>query len=186
MSESDPETSLQPYESGSSRRGFVSTTCATVMGAGLVASYGTFFSYAGRYLYPAHPPEQGWMFVVEIARLKMGESLPFFTPAGESVAITRQGEAGTVEDFIALSSTCPHMGCHVHWEGFKNRYFCPCHNGVFNPQGVAISGPPADAGQSLSRYPLKIKNGLLFIKVGLEVLAETCEPMDGTDGSEVC
>ena len=31
-------------------------------------------------------------------------------------------------------------------------------------------GPPADAGQSLVKYPLRVDNGLLFIEVPLEGL----------------
>ena len=83
------------------------------------------------------------------------------------MSITRQGEAGSVDDFIALSSTCPHLGCQVHWEPKNNRFFCPCHNGALDPAGNPTAGPPADAGQSLPEYELKIDAGLLFIKVKL-------------------
>jgi Rieske Fe-S protein len=53
----------------------------------------------------------------------------------------------------------------VHWEPGDDRFFCSCHNGVFDPQGKATSGPPAVEEQDLARYELKIENGLLFIKV---------------------
>jgi phenylpropionate dioxygenase-like ring-hydroxylating dioxygenase large terminal subunit len=59
----------------------------------------------------------------------------------------------------------------VHWEAQNNRFFCPCHNGVFTPEGKATSGPPADAGQSLFRFPLKVENDLLFIEVSTDKLA---------------
>ncbi len=71
---------------------------------------------------------------------------------------------------MALSSTCPHLGCKVHWEAPENRFFCPCHNGAFDPSGRAIAGPPAEAGQSLGRYPLRIEGGLLYIEVPTERL----------------
>ena len=35
---------------------------------------------------------------------------------------------------------------------------------------VSIEGPPAEAGQSLPRYPLKVLNGLLYIEVTTETL----------------
>jgi hypothetical protein len=41
---------------------------------------------------------------------------------------------------------------------------------VFDPQGTATEGPPADAGQSLARYPLMVENGMLFIEVRTEAL----------------
>ena len=49
----------------------------------------------------------------------------------------------------------------------EQRFFCPCHRGVFDPNGVAVSGPPADAGQSLSSIPLEVdeKSGVIYIEV---------------------
>ena len=75
------------------------------------------------------------------------------------------------EAFAALSSVCPHLGCQVHWQPQNDRFFCPCHNGVFAPDGTGIGGPPGDAGQSLPRYPLKLENGLLFIEVDRSEIA---------------
>ncbi len=69
------------------------------------------------------------------------------------------------EDFFALSSVCPHLGCRVHWEKHYDRFFCPCHNGAFGPSGKAISGPPADDKQNLPHYPLKIVSGSLYIEM---------------------
>lgn len=140
----------------------------TAMAGGLAAGYGAFGGLAARYLYPAHPPDTAWVFVAPVDRVAQGEAIRFTTPSGAPAAIARQATTGDVSDFIALSSTCPHLGCAVHWEAANNRFFCPCHNGVFDPSGKATAGPPADAGQSLLRYPLKIEDGLLFIEVPVE------------------
>ena len=142
-----------------------------VMGGGLVAGYGVFAAIAGRFLYPANPPEQRWLYVARVADVPPGESLRYTAPSGARINIARQGDSGTADDFVALSSTCPHLGCQVHWEGHNNRFFCPCHNGVFDPAGVATGGPPAEAGQSLASYPLRIENGLLYIQAPTERLA---------------
>ena len=79
---------------------------------------------------------------------------------------------GDVDDFIALSSTCPHLGCQVHWEAAHDRFFCPCHNGVFDPSGRGLSGPPGEAGLSLPSYNLRVDNGLLFIEVPVTRLTQ--------------
>lgn len=150
------------------RRGFIATTSSVAMTAGLFAGYGTFFAIAGRFLYPAGPDVLGWMFVATVDSVKIGDALTYFTPSGAKVVIARQREDGAASDFIALSSTCPHLGCQVHWEAVNDRFFCPCHNGTFDPQGLPTGGPPADSHQSLPRYPLRIENGLLFIEVPLE------------------
>jgi cytochrome b6-f complex iron-sulfur subunit len=146
------------------RRSFLA---ASTMACGLTAGYGLFGGLAARYLYPAHPLERTWLYVGRVADLSPGETVDFETPAGQRVAITRHGEAGGVEDFIALSSICPHLGCKVHWQAPQQRFFCPCHNGAFDAQGVAKEGPPHDANQSLARFPMQVENGLLFIEVSV-------------------
>ena len=153
-----------------SRRAFTGKLTFCAMAGGLAAGYGGMGAVAARYLFPARPVARRWMFVAELGRLKAGDSLLYTAPNGAPINIARKGDAGTAEDFIALSSTCPHLGCQVHWEAQNGRFFYPCHNGIFNPEGKGIGGPPGDAGQSLPRYPLKIENGLLMIEVPVEKL----------------
>jgi Rieske Fe-S protein len=149
---------------------FLSFASTAAMAAGLLSGYGAFFYMAGRFLYSAHPRKLAWLFVAEVPKVKNGEVLRFQTPAGQLVTITRRGETGTEADFLALSSTCPHLGCQVHWEPQNNRFFCPCHNGVFEPSGKAIAGPPAEARQSLPNFPLHVENGLIFVQAPIEML----------------
>lgn len=159
------------------RRDFLATTSNVAMAGGLLASYGTFFYMAGRFLYPAAPQPKTWMFVAPVAEIALGESLTITDPTGASVVIARrertpeeEEKEPSVDEFIALSSVCPHLGCRVHWEALNNRFFCPCHNGVFDPEGNATEGPPAATNppQSLSRYPLRIDGGNLMIEVPTE------------------
>ena len=166
------------------RRNFLSRMSSVAMVGGLAGGYGVFAAIAGRFLVPRGPEDRGWMFVSDVKRLKVGDSLVFRTPAGAPVNVARQGEAGDVSDFVALSSTCPHLGCQVHWESQNDRFFCPCHNGVFDRSGKGIGGPPGEAGQSLLRYPLRIEKGLLYIEVPLTSLAEGEEPRPEGDGPE--
>jgi Rieske Fe-S protein len=140
------------------------------MTGGLLCGYGTLGLMAGQFLYPAGARKMAWVFVTETARVKPGDVLHYQTPSGQTVTVTRRGESGTEEDFLALSSTCPHLGCQVHWEQANNRFFCPCHNGVFDPSGKGTGGPPGDAGQSLPHYSLRVEGGLLFIQVPVESL----------------
>ena len=167
MAKKENKTELQ--EKSSDRRFFLSTG---IMGCSLIAGYGTFAVFAGQYLYSdaSGSGSKAWRFVAKLKGLVVGETIDYESPAGAKIVIARQTDNGTVDDFVALSRVCPHLGCLVHWQQLNNRFFCPCHNGVFNPQGKAISGPPAEAGQSLAKYPLKIDNHLLFIEVPIEGL----------------
>ena len=165
MVETTDRDSEAPQAETSDRREFMNRASGIAMVAGLVGGYGAFGAVACRYLYPARPDEGMWQFVADLSQLGVGDSLLYRAPAGETVNITRGGSRGTAADFVALSSTCPHLGCQVHWQGPQERYFCPCHNGTFDAAGVATGGPPGDAGQTLPRYPLRVDGNLLFILV---------------------
>jgi nitrite reductase/ring-hydroxylating ferredoxin subunit len=156
------------------RRAFLNSASAATMAGGLTAGYGTFFAWAGRYLFPADVRTL-WLFVCDAAAIAPGGSRAFESPTGVAVTVTRRGDSPadrppSVDQFLALSSVCPHLGCRVHWEPHNARFFCPCHNGVFDAEGKATSGPPADAGQRLPPYPLLVENGLLFIQMPVETL----------------
>lgn len=153
------------------RRRLMSGLSKLAMAVGLVGGYGVFAGLLGRFLYPSSSGGRGWMLIAPVNEIRDGAALNFETPSGAMVVIARNGRWGDVGDFIALSSICPHLGCQVHWEPHNNRFFCPCHNGVFTPQGVAVEGPPAKEGQSLPRFPLKVERGLLYIEVSNEELA---------------
>ncbi len=154
------------------RRRFLGWLSGAGMFAGLTAGYGSFATMIARYIYPSNGRQKSWLFVAPIHEVGRGETLLFRTPSGEIVAIIRKGDAADSESFIALSSTCPHLGCQVHWQPAQDRFFCPCHNGVFSPDGTSTEGPPAQAGQNLPRYPLKEQRGLLYMEVPTEQLAE--------------
>jgi Rieske Fe-S protein len=133
------------------------------MAGGLVAGYGTLAAMAGRFLYPSEDDTVGWQYVATVDELQQGESLVYVSPVGAKVVIARQSPGDHHEAFVALSSVCPHLGCQVHWEPHNDRFFCPCHNGAFDPQGRPTEGPPAAANQQLTRFRLKVEDGLLFV-----------------------
>jgi menaquinol-cytochrome c reductase iron-sulfur subunit len=59
-----------------------------------------------------------------------------------------------------LSAICPHLGCSVSWQATQNKFLCPCHGGVFKPDGEHIAGPPPRGMDSL---PIQIKAGKLQV-----------------------
>ncbi len=154
-----------------SRRDALGLSSTALMVAGLAGGYGLFGWLAARFMLPPHTGQVHQLFVARAADLAVGSTLLYRTPDGRTVNITRLAASGSAGDFIALSSTCPHLGCQVGWEPQNNRYFCPCHNGTFDPSGKATGGPPGDAGQSLPRYPLTVQKGLLYIDVPSEQLS---------------
>lgn len=69
--------------------------------------------------------------------------------------LTKDGQNYTVYD-----PRCTHLGCAYSWQADKNRFFCPCHDGVFDLDGRVIGGPPP---RPLDRFETKIENGKLYV-----------------------
>lgn len=167
----DAERPNAAHANSDDRRAFLTHLPACLMFGGLTAGYGTLGAIALRFLYPAQSEPTAWVFVAELLGVRVGASIATKAPNGQPIIVTRLKEEGTEDDFIALSSVCPHLGCMVHWEGQNNRFYCPCHNGAFDPSGVATSGPPHQSGQALARFPLKVEQGLLYLQVPLANLS---------------
>ncbi len=64
---------------------------------------------------------------------------------------------------VAFNGRCTHLGCAFSWrtEGeHAKRFFCPCHDGVYDASGTVLAGPPPRA---LDRLETKVDNGELFV-----------------------
>jgi arsenite oxidase small subunit len=105
------------------------------------------------------------MFVGTVSQLKVGESKTIKTPDGDSYVMARTGEM----TFRVLSDVCPHLGCRVHWVATENHFLCPCHMGIFDAEGKATAGPPAEAGQNLTQLETRIipetPDGKVFVMI---------------------
>lgn len=76
--------------------------------------------------------------------------------AKQTVYVTRAGG-----ELRVLSAICSHLGCIVPWEAASKQFVCPCHRGVFGPDGARVSGPPP---RGLDSLPTKIEKGTLYVQ----------------------
>src|SRR3546814_6589950 len=44
----------------------------------------------------------------------------------------------------AVSITCTHMGCTLHWNGAETSWDCPCHGSRFATDGGVLNGPAVE------------------------------------------
>jgi Rieske Fe-S protein len=135
-----------------------------LVGVGLAASYGVLAFQGFLFLLPRRgQPKTRRIFAGRVDQFEMGGIMAFSDLEGNEILVRRKSEG----DFQAFSSTCPHLGCKVHWQEEEQRYFCPCHRGVFDPDGEPVSGPPADGKQRLSSIPLEVDEaaGVLYLQV---------------------
>ena len=147
-------------ESETSRRDLLASLA---MGIGLLLAYGTMAAQGLLFLLPKRlQPKTRLLFAGRIDRFEVGTVKMFSDLDGNPILVKRDDQG-----FRAFNSTCPHLGCRVHWEEENRRFFCPCHRGVFDENGVATAGPPADAGQNLAPVNLRVDEqaGVLYVEV---------------------
>jgi Rieske Fe-S protein len=143
------------------------------MVGGLAAGYGTLGYCALKFLTPAATDDNlDWQFVATMESLEKTSSYEYIASSGIRIVFARVAEMNET-GFLALSSVCPHLGCQVFWEAANDRFFCPCHNGVFDASGKATAGPPADASQSLTQYETRLVDGSLYVKAPLKTITNS-------------
>ncbi len=96
------------------------------------------------------------IFAISLEDINIGESRNMTDLKGKEFLLIRTGE----KKVKALSTTCTHLGCTVYWQQDKNRFYCPCHQGVFNPDGEVVSGPPP---KKLNSYDTEIIGNNVYI-----------------------
>jgi cytochrome b6-f complex iron-sulfur subunit len=70
----------------------------------------------------------------------------------------RRTDAGVA----ARSLICTHKGCTVQWKPDRQRYVCPCHQGVFAPDGRPLQGAPT---APLADLPVRVEGGTVIVEV---------------------
>ena len=140
------------------RRDFLSWV---LMWIGTALGYGLGAVFFLKYLVPMGAKVRyREMYAGSLNELKVGESKKIRTPSGDTFLMARTSDGVRV-----LSDVCPHLGCRVHWQADTRTFYCPCHQGVFTDEGVAIKGPPADAGQRLARLETVIRGGAVYVMI---------------------
>ncbi len=138
-----------------SRRDFLANAAMTV---GVVASFGVAGAHAVRFILP--PEKKGRPVEVLMAtldELPPGASKEFLYGAGrKGILVNVDGKIKT------FSKICTHLGCEVEWIPDKRIFFCPCHEGVFDENGVNVSGPPP---RPLDEFEVKVEGNNIFVKV---------------------
>lgn len=148
-------------ENGSTtRRGFFASLA---MAAGLVLSYGALTVKGLLFVLPPKTSvRRRKLYAGRLDQYKPGAIQTFIDLEGKKIMVKRSGSG-----IKAFSSVCPHLGCAVEWQDGENRFFCPCHGGVFNEDGKPLAGPPADGDQWLNEVPVSVdeSSGIVYIEV---------------------
>ena len=139
----------RPNEDPISRRALLKGLLGFVGAFGL----GSLFYASYRFL----APSAGARAAVELSLVDIapGGTYPF--QHGASPGILIRGEDGT---FRAFSLICTHLACTVYWNPEKRAFYCPCHDGLFDAEGNAVSGPPP---APLERLKVSVKGDRVVV-----------------------
>jgi cytochrome b6-f complex iron-sulfur subunit len=155
-----PEESSKQKSTDLSRRDFMAKV---LMGIGLLLAYGALAVEGILFILPPKKktPTRN-LFAGKLEQYRIGTIQTFYDLEGKQILVKRD-ESG----LRAFSSVCPHLGCRVHWDDDNRHFLCPCHGGIFNEEGVATAGPPADAAQNLIEVPIHVDeaSGIVYIEV---------------------
>lgn len=141
------------------RRGFLQKLIGALSGLTGLGFLGTVIGYFA----PRKEPGGGKILIsgdgspIPADRLKKSSSVIGLGIGGEpTIVINYAGE------MRAFSAVCTHLGCLVRWVPQRSEFFCPCHAGRFDANGVNIAGPPP---RPLKRYQVFVTKDKL---IGLE------------------
>ncbi len=65
--------------------------------------------------------------------------------------------------FVVFNGQCTHLGCAYSWRTqgeHAGKFFCPCHDGVYDADGRVLDGPPP---RRLDELETRVENGELFV-----------------------
>ena len=96
------------------------------------------------------------IFTVGLEELPMNATKRFQDLRGRDLMLVRTGE----REVKAISTVCTHLGCTVFWQKDRQEFFCPCHNGRFDKNGVVLEGPPP---APLDLYQVEIEGNNVFV-----------------------
>lgn len=62
----------------------------------------------------------------------------------------------------AFDSTCTHLGCRTRYNADDRTIECPCHGGVYGPDGRVVAGPPP---RPLDELPTRMEGTRVLVQV---------------------
>lgn len=134
------------------RRGFLAKL---LMGGGLVGSGLLAARHGLAFVFPRlEPPTFRKLLVARVGDLAPGQAKELRI-GGQPLFLVNSGDG-----YAVFNGTCTHLGCKVKWEAHRDRFYCPCHQGVFGSDGEVVEGPPP---RPLDRYRVEAQDELIYM-----------------------
>lgn len=121
-----------------------------ILGGSLIGWLATTFYPILAYLKPPKVPE------ANVNSVSAGMATDFSTNSSTILKFGRKPVILIRKDdgeFKAFSATCTHLDCIVQYKHDSKQIFCACHNGIYDLNGLNVSGPPP---HPLDEFDVKI------------------------------
>ncbi len=106
------------------------------------------------------PREDGFTPVGSVSDLDAEGFVAKKSLGAAGVAVIR--DPANADGVVAVTSMCPHQGCHVKWDKEASLFACPCHGSKFGADGSLKDGP---AEKPLNAVEAKVEDDLVLVKV---------------------
>jgi len=129
----------------------------SLLGGWLAALAVSFVSPIVKFVWPPYKePDETTLAVADFSAMQAGEVKNF--PWGSQPGLLKRTADGT---FIAWVGVCTHLDCNVLWVPEKKRFFCACHDGWYDENGMNVSGPPP---RPLRRLEASVEGDRLVVR----------------------
>lgn len=109
-----------------------------LLGGGLAALAGLFVGPVVKFIFPPYKePDEVKLPAADYGGLPPNEAKSFAW--GNKPAFLKKGADGTLVAFVAV---CTHLDCNVTYLPDERKFYCACHKGWYDENGINIAGPP--------------------------------------------
>jgi Rieske Fe-S protein len=117
-----------------SRRVFLNS----LLGGGLAAFAATFIGPLARFVFPPYKePDEVKLPAADYTGIGDNEVKPFAW--GNKPGFIKRGADGVLVAFVGV---CTHLDCNVTYIPMERKFYCACHKGWYDENGINIAGPP--------------------------------------------
>ena len=117
-----------------SRRVFLNS----LLGGGLAAFAATFIGPLARFVFPPYKePDEVKLPAADYTGIGDNEVKPFAW--GNKPGFIKRGADGVLVAFVGV---CTHLDCNVTYIPAERKFYCACHKGWYDENGMNIAGPP--------------------------------------------
>jgi len=104
---------------------------------------------------PPREPDEVLLPLIECQQVGEGDALRFAWGSKPGLLVRRG------DQYLAFVAVCTHLDCNVSWVPGERRFFCACHEGWYDEDGINIAGPPPSP---LPQLAVEIRGDALVVR----------------------